>query len=128
MKLFDIIMWGIVAVLLIVLTGCAQPQMTNNTGECNITLTDQGGLVSCGGDLQFIENPPNMIVDAIIDPCGNDPDHRDEYLIIITGADRPHYFRLVNFHELRPGYHRTHDGQQCEFFIGYDGSIDWGSI
>lgn len=56
----------------------------------------------------------------VIDPCGDDPNHLDEILVLIDGT----YFATIDSSylvRLEPGNYVTEDPQRCGFQITNDG-------
>lgn len=140
----------LITIMIFVLFGCGRTHTKTEYVGCSVEDTPKGAVVTCpdgtevpvydgedgengsdGKDGEDGEDAPvsdTTIVD-ILDPCGDDPDHYDEVLLITQGGSVIAYFREGKNHEflslLVPGDYETTDKQECEFTVNPDYSVTW---
>lgn len=98
--------------------------------SCSVESVEQGALISCSdGTGAFVSNgrdgldgePGSFSIVNSVDPCGDDPNHFDEILLVTAGGDYVAYFedggkRFLTILECGKMY-RTTDKQACNFKI-----------
>lgn len=142
--------FNITLTLLLALTACGPDKVVSRVYEtpgkdgssCSVESVEQGALISCSdGTGAFVANgrdgaegedgadgedgldgePGSFSIVDSVDPCGDDPNHFDEILLVTAGGDYVAYFedggkRFLTILECGKTYQTT-DKQACKFKI-----------